>query len=90
VRLARFFWPLSLLLALYFALAAPVRAVDLTDPDDGHELASADDNEFIAPSTGEAIEPPAERRIVLPTPLNIGAGRTAVSELFRPPQAARA
>lgn len=78
------------MLALYFALGGQVRAIDVTDQDDGHEIASADDDDFIAPSTGEAIDPPVESRIVHATLLSIGAGRTAVSDLFRPPQATRA
>ena len=90
MKLARFFWPLSLVLALYFALGAQVRAVDVGDPDDSHELASAVDDDFIAPIVGETIEPPAETRLPPVPPLSIGAGRTAVSDLFRPPQAPRA
>lgn len=90
VKLAHFLWPLCLTLALYFALGGQVRTVDIADSDDSHELASADDDDFIAPTGGETILPPAEVRLVLVTPLNIGAGRTAVSDLFRPPQATRA
>jgi hypothetical protein len=86
VKLARFFWPLSLMLALYFALGGQVRAVDVADPDDSHELTSADADDFIAPTTGDIVEPPAEGLLVPIPMLSIGAGRTAVSELFRPPQ----
>ena len=90
MKLARFFWPLSLMLALYFALGGQVRAVDVADPDDSHELTSADDDDFIAPTTADVVEPPAEGLIVPLPPLSISAGRTAVAELFRPPQIARA
>ena len=78
------------MLALYFALGGQVRAVDVPDPDDSYELTSAYDDDFITPSTFDLVETPAEGLIVPIPPLTIGAGRTAVSELFRPPQIARA
>jgi len=79
-----------LLLALYVALVGEVRAADVANLDDSPQLASADDDDFIIPSAGRTIAPPAQD---LPVPLtrpNIGAGRTAVSDLFRPPQTAPA
>lgn len=90
MKLVRWLWPVSLLLALCFALEGQVRAVDIADPDDSHELASAADDDFTAPIVSEIIAPPAEGRTVPAAPLALGAGRAAVSELFRPPQTARA
>jgi hypothetical protein len=75
-------------LAICIALGGQVRAVDV-DLDDTNEVTSVVADDFIASLSGNAIGPSgggSGKGKVLPTAPAIGAGRAAVSELFRPPE----
>jgi hypothetical protein len=78
----------SLVLAICVAVGGQVRAVDLVDLDDSNPITAQTSDAFIATTTGKAVEPPGLGGAILAFPVTIGSGRTAIVELFRPPQLA--
>jgi hypothetical protein len=84
LRLVRF---ASLVLAICIALGGQLRAVDLVDFDDPDAITAQASDEFIATTASKPVVPPLPDGTLLTLPLTISAGRLALSELFRPPQA---
>ena len=62
--------------------------MDLVDLDDSNPITAQTSDEFIATTAGKAVEPPGLGAAIRAFPVTLGSGRTAVVELFRPPQLA--
>lgn len=76
------------MVAICIALGGQLRAADLIDLDDADTITASASDDFIATTASKVVAPPRACGTLPSAPVAVGAGRTAVVRLFRPPQVA--